>query len=135
MTKTFESPAPPADAKPHEFKVAVYRLREGLDPSDVDTSEDGFDASSYDRVEETFHAKPFVSGGLLAQLDRMAGRNAGDNARSGDAVYDFYDGALVKADVRRFRDLIESPRVYVHGSVLSDIAVWLYEVYAERPTR
>lgn len=122
--QTFRSPAPPVDDPPIPFDLVVHREHKETDD----------EPRRY--VEETlhFHAKPFVSGGLLAQVEIMSSRNPGEHARSGDAIYDFFYGALLPEDVKAFREVLEAPDIYVHSTVLSDLALWLYEKYTERPT-
>lgn len=85
---------------------------------------------------EAFEAHPDVSGGNLVQLELM-GKPGRRNGRGADALYDFFDAALLPDDARRFRELIESPDVFVDVETITDVAMWLYQVYAgreERPT-
>lgn len=123
--KRFTSP-PPSDGDPLPFVLEGWQ----------ETIGDDGEARRYS-AEHTFHVRPSLTGSQLLQLEMMSSGTVkiGKNARGGDAVMDFYVAALVPEDVDRFRELLDEPTFYVHASTLQAIIVWLYEVYAARPTQ
>jgi hypothetical protein len=136
--KRFVSP-PPADGAPIPFELEVTRIRTATEERPEDAPEDWTPTER--KVQEpevhSFTAVADVSGGVLVQIDLMAAgtrRGAGVNVRGGDALFDFYDAALTPEDRDRFRKLIQDPDIFVHAQVLTDIAVWLYQTYTNRPT-
>lgn len=62
-----------------------------------------------------------------------------DVARLGGAlpgpVIRFIQGVLVPEDVSRFRQLVYDKDAQVEGAELAEIADWLIEEYADRPTK
>lgn len=135
--KTFSTPDP-RKGDPIEFDLEVVRLVE--DKQFDDEHGQPLDEPRLVKVERrethTFRAHPDVSGGKLVQIELM-GTGNGKNVRKGDALFDFYDSALLPEDSVRFRELIEADDVYVHAELLGEIAGWLYQQYAgrgERPT-
>lgn len=129
--KRFSTPDP-IEGDPIPFVVEYVAFREETFPAGDDGSPPGV-RKVKERREQTFHAKPDLSGGQVVQIDLMsAGGRGGVNARGGDALYDFFDAALIDGDREAFRKLIEDPDVFVHAKTLSEIAVWLYTTYTAR---
>lgn len=139
--KRFVSPEP-VIGDPIPFDLEVSRVTQRTPDRPDDAGDDwtpGPPERHHEREEHHFHAVSDVSGGVLIQIDLMAagsrkGSNAGANVRGGDALFDFFDAALVPEDRDRFRKLIQDPDVYVHAQVLTDIAIWLYGQYTSLPT-
>lgn len=138
--KRFVSPDP-VEAQPIPFDLDVMHVtREKITERPADAPEDWtpHEEVHKERRSHEFRVVPDLSGGVLIQIDLMASGVGpgvkGKNVRGGDALFDFFDAALLPEDRQRFRDLIQDPDVFVHMQTLSEIAVWLYEVYTNRPT-
>lgn len=130
--KRFTSPEPTQDADPIPFELEYTRF----ELSDVDRDGQTVKERVGKRVTDSFLAHPEVSGGVTLQIDLMGGLKFGQgrNARGADALLDFYEAALLPEDWARFKEIIDSKDCHVHSSILSEIAVWLYEQYSQRPT-
>lgn len=129
--KRFSSPAPKTGPS-IPFEVEVYRLRKNEAGEPV-TAEDGSEVREPE--VQQFAAVHDVSGGVAVQLELLG--KTGPYGRGSEALFEFLDNALVPADRARFSALVKDPDVFVQIDVLSEVALWLYQMYAgreERPT-
>ena len=82
--------------------------------------------------DQTFRCVPALQGRTL--LDFIATSAEEDGAASAKAVLEFFDVALVAADLERFTALTSAQDTVVPLDTLASIMEWLVEQYAGRPT-
>lgn len=86
---------------------------------------------------ETFQCRPAVQGKVM--LDLMSGFSGGDdNSATSDAaevIETFFSVVLYEESYARFNALVVDPERIVSVETLAEIAGWLTEQYASRPTQ
>ena len=111
----FES-AEPAD-KPVPFALSAWRVSKDPDTSEV----------TKEKEREEFSAIPALSFGVL--LDDLV-----NNPDDAQAIFAFFDRALVEEDRSRFRDFLTDPELYIDRATVLKVSTYLSEVHADRPT-
>lgn len=131
----------PHEGNPIPFEVEVVRVRRtkhDVRPDDAGEDWQPWVEETKARETHTFHAVPDLSGGVLVQIDLMIASNRasqGAHVRGGDALFDFLEAMVVEEERRAFMDLINSPDIFIHQQVLTDIALHFYREYTGRPTK
>lgn len=82
---------------------------------------------------ETFKCVPSLQGRTLLQFISDSGDNESPD-KGANAVLDFFNSALTKADRERFIELTSDDDTVVPLESLAEIMEWLVEQYSGRPT-
>lgn len=77
----------------------------------------------------TFRCLPEISVAAVQEISSATDSGAGTKV-----LVPFLERCLVADDIERFREVVHGSTVFITMNVLSDIALWLVEEYAGRPT-
>lgn len=96
------------------------------------TKIDDFEALGFEVNGSEFEAVPAIPGTVLLDFIKDADSDSGgDSAR---ALYNFFEKVLEDDDYRRFRGVLDDPKVIIDLEFIGEIASWLVSEYSARPT-
>jgi len=91
-----------------------------------------FDEVEFDLNDQKFKCKRAMQGAVLLEFASRADGESGGAAAG--ALYGFFADCMEASEYERFRAYINQDDLIIEMSELGDIASWLVEQYAARPT-
>lgn len=91
-----------------------------------------FDPLDFDLGDKNFMCKPAVQGAVL--LEFVAAADSDSGGKSADALYGFFKKVMEDKEYERFMEELNNPEIIYDIAEIGEIAGWLVEEYAERPT-
>ena len=93
---------------------------------------DEFEPVEFVLNDETFHCKPAVQGGVLLKF--VARADSESSGAAAEAIYEFFEKVMEPSEYLRFMEVLEDPKVIIEMDTIGEVATWLVEQYATRPT-
>jgi hypothetical protein len=91
-----------------------------------------FGPVDFDLGTENFKCKPAIQGAVL--LEFVAAADSDSGGKSAAALYGFFADVMLDGEYDRFRAHLKNTEVIYDIAEIGEIAGWLVEEYAERPT-
>lgn len=91
-----------------------------------------FGPIDFDLGTENFKCKPAIQGAVL--LEFVAAADSDSGGKSAAALYGFFEEVMGEDEYKRFQEHLKNTEVIYDISDIGEIAAWLVEEYAERPT-
>ena len=96
------------------------------------TKVEDFEPLTFTLNGSQFTAKPAIQGTAL--LEFVANADAENGSAAATALYDFFKSVMEAPEYERFMVLLKSEDVIIDMELIGEIAGWLVEQYATRPT-
>lgn len=91
-----------------------------------------FGPVDFDFGTENFKCKSAVQGAVL--LEFVAAADSDSGGKSAAALYGFFEQVMPEEEYSRFMTHLKNPDVIFDIADIGEVAAWLVEEYAERPT-
>jgi hypothetical protein len=91
-----------------------------------------FEPLTFTLNKKKFTAKPAIQGSVLLEFVASADSDSGGAAAT--ALYSFFEDVMEPDEYKRFMDVLKDPKVIIDMGLIGEIASWLVEEYATRPT-
>jgi hypothetical protein len=100
--------------------------------------EDGIDIDEFEPLyftlsKQRFDLKPAIQGSVLLKFVAAGGSDDGGAAAA--ALYDFFKECMETPEYDRFTALLNDPKKIFNMEKIGEIAGWMVEEYAARPTK